>query len=463
MYCKKGKQEVFTMKKKTDMTVGNPTRVLLMFALPIFLGQLFQQFYNVTDIKVIGVKLGDDAIAAMNSVGSIYGILIGIANGLNNGCAIIAAKAFGAKDAPLLKRIIAHMLLINFSATAFFAVMGLLFVNPLMVLMEVPSGLMADARIYLIFILCGMATTIAYNMCAAVLRAVGDSRTPLYFLIGSSVLNIGLDVLFVLVFDFGIGGAASATIIAQAVSALLCLYYIRRYRPELHINRGDFVFDKALFKELIAMGLSMGIITSLVSFGSAAVTRANNALSESGFGNEVITANGSARRIDGLFMMPLSTLGTALATFVSQNKGAGRIDRIRQAIRSTIGIGSVWAFMGVGVIYVFGADLVRLITDTENAETIKYAVTYMRINCPFFFMLLVLLVFRSVLQGFGKKLVPITTAAAELVLKFFAAMVLVPAYGFLGICVAEPIIWTVTAIAVAIVYIRNIANLKTTT
>ncbi len=447
-------------KNKKDMTVGNPTKVLLLFALPIFLGQLFQQFYNATDIKVIGMKLGDNAIAAMNAVGPIYGILIGIANGLNNGCAIIAAKAYGAKDAPLLKRIVAHMLVINFSATALFTVLGLLFVDPLMALMEVPDTLKADARVYLIFILCGMAATIAYNMCAAVLRAVGDSRTPLFFLIGSSILNIGLDALFVLVFDFGIGGAAAATIIAQVTSALLCLFYIKRFRRELHISRSDFVFDKMLFKELVAMGLSMGLITSLVSFGSAAVTRANNALSEAGFGNEVITANGSARRIDGLFMMPLSTLGTALATFVSQNKGAGRIDRIRQAIRSAVGIGTVWAGIGVGVIYIFGADLVRLITDTENAETIRYAVAYMRINCPFFLMLLVLLVFRSVLQGFGKKLVPITTAATELVLKFFAAIVLVPAYGFWGICVAEPIIWTVTAIAVAIVYIRSIKTLK---
>ena len=159
-------------------------------------------------------------------------------------------------------------------------------------------------------------------------------------------------------------------------------------------------------------------------------------------------------------MMPLSTLGTALATFVSQNKGAGHIDRIRKAIKSAVGIGAAWSALGVGVIYSFGAELVRLITDTENAETIKYAVTYMRINCPFFLMLIVLLIFRSVLQGFGKKLVPITTAAAELVLKFFAATVLVPAFGFLGICVAEPIIWTVTAIAVSIVYVKNIKKLN---
>ncbi len=448
------------MAKKQDMTIGSPTKALLLFAVPIFLGQLFQQLYNVTDTKVIGVKLGDTGLAAISSVGSVYSILIGIANGLNNGCAIVAARMYGSKNGALLRRTVAHMLVINFSATAIFMLIGLVFINPLMHLMKVPQTIFADARVYLMFILCGMAATIAYNMCAAILRAVGDSRTPLLFLVGCSVLNALLDVLLVIVFPFGIAGAAAATIASQTVSALLCLVYIMRKRPELHISRKDFVFDMELTKELLGMGFSMGIITSLVSFGSAAVARANNMLSGSGLGDDVITANGAARRIDGLIMMPLSTLGTALSTFVSQNLGAGLIDRIRKAIRSALGIGCVWAAMGVCVIYAFGGALVRLITDTDSADTVKYAVLYMRINAPFLFMLLLLLVFRSVLQGLGKKAVPMATAAAELVLKFFAASVLVPAFGFVGICVAEPIIWTLTAAAVAVVYIINIKKLS---
>lgn len=447
-----------TEVRKHDMTVGNPTKVLLLFALPIFIGQLFQQFYNVADIKIVGVKLGDDAIAAMNSIGSLYGILIGIANGLNNGCAVVVARMFGARDEKMLRRTVAHMLVINLVAVGIFTSAGVFLIDPLMAVMKVPSDLYTDARVYLTFILCGMVTTISYNMCAAVLRSVGDSRTPLYFLIGSSVVNITMDIL--LVEPLGIAGVASATIIAQALSAVLCFIYIKRKVPILHIGKEDFVFDGQLLKELLAMGFSMGLITSLVSFGSAAVSRANNALSEAGWGNEVLTANGSARRIDGLIMMPLSTLGTALSTFVSQNRGAGRIDRINKAIKGSMAIGAVWCTLGIGVIYAFGDVLVKLITDTENAETVKYAVLYMRINSPFFFMLMLLLNFRSVLQGFGKKLVPISTAAAELVLKFFAAMVLVPHFGFTGICVAEPIIWTITAVAVTAVYIKNIVMIK---
>lgn len=447
------------MAKKRDMTTGSPTKALIFFALPIFLGQLFQQLYNITDTKVIGIELGDSGLAAMSSVGSIYGILVGIANGLNNGCAIIAARMYGSKNSAMLKRTIAHMLVINFTATGLFMMIGLLFINPLMRVMEVPETVYNDARVYLTFILCGMATTIAYNMCAAILRAVGDSKTPLLFLIGCSVLNAGLDVLLVIVFKLGIAGAASATIASQALSALLCFIYIKCKRAELHISRKDFVFDFALFKELLAMGFSMGIITSLVSFGSAAITRANNILSTSGYGDDIITASGAARRVSGLIMMPLSTLGTALSTFVSQNLGAGHIERIRKAIRNALCIGAVWIAGGIVIIYALGDTLVRVITDTESAVTIKYAVMYMRINSPFFFTLLLLLVFRSVLQGLGKKIIPISTAAAELVLKFFSAAVLVPYFGYLGICVSEPIIWALTAVAVTVVYIINIRRL----
>lgn len=447
------------MAQKRDMTVGSPTKALISFALPLFLGQLFQQLYNVTDIKVIGMKLGDSGLAAMSSVSSVYGILIGIANGLNNGCAIIAARMYGARNYTMLRRTVAHMLVINFSATALFMLTGIVFIDPLMAIMKVPATLEHNARIYLTFILCGMITTIGYNMCAAILRAVGDSKTPLLFLIGCSLLNVGLDMLFVLVLPFGIVGAASATIIAQALSALLCVIYIKKRKSELHISKKDFVFDAALLKDLLSMGFSMSLITSLVSFGSAAITRANNALSSMGYGDDIITASGAARRVDGLFMMPLSTLGTALSTFVSQNLGAGHIERVRKAIRSAVALGFAWAGIGISAIYLFGDVIVRVITDTDSSVTVDYAVLYMRINTPFFFALLLLLVFRSVLQGLGKKLVPISTAAAELVLKFFAATVLVPYFGFVGICVAEPIIWTVTAIAVSVVYIINIRKL----
>ncbi|MBE6678496.1 MAG: MATE family efflux transporter [Ruminococcaceae bacterium] len=445
--------------KKHDMTLGNPLKVLLLFAVPMFLGQIFQQFYNVADMKIVGMKLGDNALAAISSVSSVFGILMGVANGLNNGCAITVARMYGADNKQMLRRTLASMLCINFTAVALFSIVGISFMNPLMALMKVPENLKADAKVYLTFILCGMITTMAYNMCASVLRSVGNSRTPLYFLIGSSIVNVTLDYLFVVKTELGVGGAAAATIIAQGISALLCLGYIIKYVPELHISKKDFVFDKVLLKELLAMGFSMSLITSLVSFGSAAVNRANNILSAR-YGEGIITANSAARRIDGLIMMPMSTLGMALSTFVSQNRGAGHYERINRGIKGALSVGAAWCALGVACLYAFGDFLVKFITGTDSETVTVHAVEYMRINSPFFFLLMVLLVFRSVLQGFGKKIIPIVTAAAELVLKFFAAAILVPHLGFLGICVAEPVIWTVSAIIVAAVYIKDMKSIK---
>ncbi len=445
------------VKKKSavhDMTVGSPLKTLLIFTVPIFLGQLLQQFYSVTDMKVIGMDGDGSGIAAINSIGSLYGIMIGIANGLNNGCAIVVARLFGAKNYSRMRVALASMLSINVVTSLLFSVFGLCFTEQLMTLMEVPENVASQARVYLIFILCGILPTVMYNMCASILRAVGDSRTPLYFLIISCVINILLDLLFVLVLEWGVGGAAAATIIAQITSAMLCFILIVKRRPELHFGKQDFVFDKELLKELISLGLSMGLITSLVSFGSAALSRATNRLAAT-LGSDMLTATGAARKIDGFFMMPLSTLGTALSTFVSQNRGAGRFDRIRQAIRGSFFLGACWCLLAVATVYLFGDGLITFITSTNSDTVVELGVEYMRINVLFFAALMVLQSFRSVLQGFGFKLVPIVTAAAELVIKFSSAELAVPRWGFIGVCFTEPIIWAVAAVIVAAVYVKN--------
>ncbi len=454
-----------TNQKSTvhDMTVGSPLKTLLLFTVPIFIGQLLQQLYSITDMKVIGMSGDGSGIAAINSVSSLYGILIGIANGLNNGCAIVVARLFGAKDYKQMRKALSSMLCINICTTAVFTALGLLLIDPLMVLMNVPENVYDDARIYLIFILCGMLPTIMYNMGAAILRAVGDSRTALYFLIISCLINVGLDCYFVLYHDWGIGGAAAATIIAQVISAALCFLYIAKHKPELHFGRSDFGFDGALLKELVSLGISMGLITSLVSFGSASLSRATNALSKRMESAAVLTAAGAARKIDGFFMMPLSTLGTALSTFVSQNLGAKRFDRIKQAIRGAFILGAGWCILAIAVVYLFDGELIRMITSTDDSDVIRLGSQYMRINCVFFAALMVLQSLRSVLQGFGKKLIPIITAGAELIIKFGSAEIVVPKFGFIGVCFTEPSIWAVAAVIVLAVYLKNMRSFKIST
>ena len=221
------------------------------------------------------------------------------------------------------------------------------------------------------------------------------------------------------------------------------------------IGKKDFKFDKTLFAELTSLGFSMGLISSLVAFGGTAMSRAANMLAaKEGFGDDVITARTAGGKIDGFIMMPLSALGTSMATFVGQNRGAGKPDRIRKALKDALKIGSVWIIGGIAFIYVFGGDAVRWLTGTDKKEVVGFAETYMRINVPCFFMLMFLLFFRSVLQGFSMKVIPIFTAVSELLLKFFAAEVLTPKFDFIGICIAEPIIWTFCAVIVVIVYLR---------
>ena len=237
----------------------------------------------------------------------------------------------------------------------------------------------------------------------------------------------------------------------------LCFVYIVKKRPELHLRKCDFKTDKKLLSELLSLGFSMGLISSLVAFGGTAMTRAANILaSKDGFGEEVITARTAAGKIDGFIMMPLSTVGMALATFVGQNRGAGRIDRIRKGVKDALIIGTVWTVLGTVFVYTAGGALVKWFTGTEKESVEGFAELYMRINVPCFFMLMILTSLRSVLQGLGKKIIPIITAVAELLLKFFAAEVLTPRYDFLGICVAEPIIWTVGAVIVSIVYFKSV-------
>lgn len=441
--------------KRGDMTVGNPFKVIIMFALPILLGNLFQQFYNLADMRISGEALGEDALAAISATGSIYGVIIGMANGMNNGSAIVVTRLFGAKNMERMRKAVAHMLVINLGTAALFTALGLLFLDPLMSLIDVPEALYGDAYAYISVIIGGIITTILYNMGASVLRAVGDSRTPLVFLIFTSLLNIVLDLLFVKALGMNVSGIALATVCAQTVSVLLVFSYILIKCPELHLKKEDFRFEFSLFSELTLMGLSMGLISSLVSLGSFALQRAIN-----GFDNATITATGAARRLDGLFMLPLSTLGTAAATFVGQNYGAKSYGRITAGIKSTLIAGSLWSALGVAVIYLFGAELSEMLTASTDSAIISSAVLYMRVNLPFFFVLNLLFVFRSALQGLGKKIIPIISGAIELVLKFVAASLLAPYLGYLGICIAEPMIWLVSAVVVAVVFVADLKKLR---
>ena len=311
-----------------DMTQGNPVKLILAFAVPLFIGNIFQQIYSMVDTAVAGYCLGDGAIAAIGATSSLYALLIDFASGLNSGCAIVVTQRFGAHDEKKLKSAIAGMIELDAGITLALTVLSLAFLRPLMRFMNTPDSIFEQAYQYIAVICAGMIATIAYNLFSSILRAFGNSRTSLYFLIISSVLNMGMDLLFVAVLGLGVAGAALATVIAESVSALLCGIYVFRHYSAFLPGKADFRVSGSLLGELFSNGIAMALMYCVVDLGSVIFQRANNHLGET-----IISAHTASRRIIGIMMQPLATISTAFSTFVGQNWGARKPERIRTALR----------------------------------------------------------------------------------------------------------------------------------
>ena len=430
-----------------DMTQGNAVRMILAFAIPLFIGNIFQQVYSMVDTMVAGYCLGDQAIAAIGATSSLYGLVIDLAWGLNSGFSLVVTQAFGAHDQGKLRKAIGGMMMLDGVITAVLTVLALLFLTPLMRLMNTPDSIFEQAYSYMAVIFAGMLATICYNMFAGILRAFGNSKTPLYFLIFSSLLNIALDLLFVAVFRMGVGGAALATIVSQAVSGILTGIYVYRTYRDMMPRREDFRLDKRLTKELLSTGSAMAFMYSVISLGSVVFQGATNALGEA-----VITAHTAARRITNILMQPLSNVMDASGTFVAQNWGAQQKRRIRETLRKVMGVEAAWGLFACLVVYLFGRVIIQFTTGTQNAGILDNAVMSLRIHFPFFPVLGILLAMRVAMQSMGQKIAPVISSVIELGMKVLSALWLIPAFGFVGTCVTEPITWIIMTAFLMIVY-----------
>lgn len=430
-----------------DLTIGSPAKLIFYFALPIFLGSLFQQFYNLVDTTIVGHTLGSDALAAIGATAPIYGLIVGMAVGINNGFSIIVARYFGAKDITKMKNSIAMILILNFIISILFTFAGVITIKSLLEYLNTPQDIMESSYGYIVTIFYGMIITITYNMEAGILRAIGDSKTPLKYLVYSSIINIVLDIVFIVNFNLGLKGAAFATLISQFVSVVLCFNHIIKRCPELKLCKENFKLDFNLLKDLFITGLSMGFMLSIVSIGSVALQSSIN-----NFGKDIITAHMAARKISEITMMPLGTLTTASATFVSQNYGANKLDRIKDGIKKTFLMGAVWSSFVVIVCYLFGGYIIKALTGNNQAIIIDTAVKYLKINTPFYYILAVLLVLRTSLQSIGRNFTPLISSSIELIGKFVVVGYLAPALGYFGVCICEPIIWILCAIFVTVVF-----------
>ena len=433
-----------------DMTSGSVLRTILAFALPLFIGNIFQQVYSIVDTMIAGHYIGDTAIAAIGATTSLYNLIVNGAVALNMGYGIVVTRCFGAHEDRQMKQSIAGMLMLNAAAALLLTTLSLAFLKTLLRFMNTPESIFAQTYTYIGIIFAGMTATLAYNMFAAILRAVGNSRSPLYFLMISCTLNIVLDILLVAVIPMGVTGTALATVIAQSVSAILCGVYVLRCYRGLLPAREDFHIPAARLFDLLSTGAAMALMLCVVDLGSVVFQRANNLLGET-----IIAAWTATRRVMSLFMQVFSSIASANSTFVGQNFGAHRLDRIREAIRKVVCVMLCWALFAIAVIYLLGSPLVRFTTGTQNADIVANAVMSLRIHFAFFPALAVLLCLRMAMQAMGQKVVPVLSSCIELGMKLLSAAFVIPRLGFLGTSITEPVTWVLMMLFLLAAYLRR--------
>ncbi|MGN1422628.1 MAG: MATE family efflux transporter [Oscillospiraceae bacterium] len=452
-----------------DLTNGSPIKLIITFALPILLGSIFQQAYNLTDTIIIGQHLGKNSLAAVGSTTAVVSLMFNIINGLVTGFAIIVAKNFGAGDHGEMRRTIARMITFSGATTAVIIAGILCFISPLLNALDTPAGIFDEAKTYLMIVAAGLVVTLIYNLEAGILRAVGDSVIPLIILVISTVLNIGLDIILVCVLEMGVAGAALATVAAQLISAAVCLVYLIKKRPFLMIKPSDFRFTAHTTAELLSAGFGMALMYSIVDIGSIVLQNGIN-----GFGEDIIAAHTAARKIFSLTIMPFSSVSATLVTYCSQNRGAGKYSRISRGIRDGLLLMAGWATLAVLLIYTAGGLLVGMIVPGEDEAVAGTALLYLKWNVPFYYCLAVLLGLRSALQGLGKSLVPIIASIIELLWKICTVAFMIPLFGgqsgtvgmtvgeiggYFGVVLSEPIIWTLCAVMIGTIAIVTLKNM----
>lgn len=440
-----------------DLTTGHPLKVILWFAFPLVLGNLFQQFYNLADTIIVGRFVGVNALAAVGSTGSINYMILGFVIGICNGFAIPIAQYFGARSYGNMRRYVANSAWLSLAGAVVLTVATVLLTRPILQLMQTPADIIDDAAAYIGWIFAGIPFVFLYNMVSCIMRALGDSKTPLVFLVVTSFLNIGLDLLFILVFDAGVMGAALATDLSQAISGIASLLYLCKRFDVLKMKKEEAGVDRAACGRLLYIGLPMGLQCSITAIGSVVMQWAVNVL-----GSTVVAAVTAASKTSNLLTVPLESVGTAMATYAGQNLGASRLDRVRSGVRYALGIVAVYAVGSLVVLHFFDVTIFGLFIDTATEiEIVELAQQYLLWNSLFFFPLGALIVWRYVIQGLGYSGVAMMAGVAEMAARTGVALVLVPLLGLFGAALANPAAWIAACVFLIPAYrwtIRHIGN-----
>lgn len=420
------------------MTVGKPFSLLMAFSIPLFLGNIFQQFYAMVDSIVVGKFVGVEALAAVGAVGGFSFMVVGFASGLTQGFSVMISQRFGAKDIDGMRKVYTQSILCSVVITLIISILFFFLSMPLLRLINTPENIIYMANDYISIIYLFLITAVFYNLFSSVLRAVGDSKSPVLFLIISSVLNIVLDLFFVIVVPLGTSGVAIATVIAQGISALISWLYINKKFPMFKCTRSDWKFDWNICKNLLRIGLPGAVQFSVTAIGVIIVQSVLN-----GFGSDTIAAFSVGNKIEALLTQFFVALGMAISTFAGQNLGAGKIERIKSGFVVSTVISIVYSLLGLLVAYLFTEPISYIFVDrnTVNPEVIRQAVEYTTTVAFFFIPLGFIYVFRTGSQGMGSGSIPMANAIIELTLRIIASLTLPKMLGYLGVCLASPCAW----------------------
>ena len=428
--------------KKTSVNLleGPILRAMIAFAIPVMIANIFQQLYNTVDIMIVGRFLGEESLAAVGATAAIFELVVGFALGIGNGMGIVIARHYGAGNYEKLKSAVAATFVIGGVLSIVIAVLGNFTLYPLLKLLGTPSNIINQSYEYIYLIVVFVGVAFAYNLCAGLLRAVGDSKAALYFLIFSAIINIILDIYFIAYLHLGVRSAGVATIISQGVSAVLCFTYIRKKTPFLIPSKKHFTWNKKLYVDLLGQGMSMGLMFSVVSIGTVILQTSINAL-----GSTIISAQTSARRIMIFALLPIIAMNATVTTFTSQNFGARQYRRIVEGLRQAMAIAITWSIFISIVLFFASPYLNELVTGSNDEELIYQASLYLKISSAFYPILSVLVILRNALQGLGQKMMPLLSSIIEMLGKIFFVIFIIPSTGYLGVILVEPILWVVMA------------------
>ena len=440
-----------------DLTRGSPAKQILFFTIPLLIGNLFQQFYSMADTMIVGRTIGVEALAAVGATGSISFLIIGFSQGLTSGFAVITAQRFGAGDMDGVRKSVTSGILLGAGITVILTAVSVPLARPVLELMQTPEDILDDAHAYIAVIFAGIGASVMFNLLSNIIRALGDSRTPLLFLAAACVLNIGLDFVLILWCSMGVAGAAVATVFSQLVSGGLCLLYMFRRFPVLRLQRRDWIPERRMLLNESRVGLPMGFQMSIIAIGAMILQIALNRL-----GSTAIAGFIAAQKIDQLANQPMMSFGITMATYAAQNYGAGNMRRIRAGVRRCILMSVGFSIVCGGALILAAKPMAGLFVGADQPEVLDYVQTYLLLNASLYFLLALLFIFRYTLQGLGKSLVPTIAGVAELLMRTLAALVLANIWGYAGVCLSNPIAWFGALIPLTTAYVLTIRRLPDT-